>query len=117
MKGLIKMLFYSLTLNTLLTIPCLTQQTLIERNLVIMFATSLICIAILRLTKIKKISLESVDFFQGVCTGSGAFLLWKFSCISHQYVYEYFFLFVYFITILKINSQFDNERLLRSSQK
>jgi len=117
MKGLIKILFYSLIFNVLLAILCAIQQTLIERNLVIIFATSLICVAIFRLTKIKKLSLESVIFFQCLFMGSGIFLLGKFWLISHQDVYEYFFLFIYFITILTINSQFDNERLLKSSQK
>ena len=98
--------FFSLCLVVLYAM----QTTQNHKNAILVFAFLLLYIAVFCVTENKKLPLKSIDFFQSLAFGSGIFLLVQFFIMSHK-KYEYFLLIVLLIAILKINDQFDNEKV------
>jgi hypothetical protein len=111
MKNQLKIQGYSLIIDILLLMLCGMQTTQNHKNAILVFAFLLLYIAVFCVTENKKLPLKSIEFFQSLAFGSGIFCLTQFWNISHQHKYEYFFLILGFIAILKINDQFDNEKL------
>ena len=110
MKNQLKIKVYSFIVHTLLLMLCGMQQTQIGKNVIVIFGISLLYVAIFCVIKNKKLPLKSIEFFQCLAIGSGFFLLVQFFIMSHD-KYKYFFLIISLVTILRINDQFDNEKV------
>lgn len=86
------------------------QTTQNHKNVILGFALLLLYTAVFCVTENKKLPLKSIEFFQNLATGSGFFLLVQFLMMSHN-KNEYFLLIILLVIILRINDQFDNEKL------
>ena len=98
--------FFSVCLSVLYAI----QTTQNHKSVVLGFALLLLYIAVFCVSENKKLPLKSIEFFQNLAIGSGFFLLVQFFIMSHK-KYEYFLLIILLIAILRINEQFNNEKL------
>jgi hypothetical protein len=86
------------------------QTTQNHKIVILGFAFLLLYTAVFCVTENKKLPLKSIEFFQNLAIASGFFLLVQFFIMSY-YEYEYFFLIVFLVTILRINEEFNNEKL------
>jgi len=122
MKNQLKTFGWIAFISISFEIFCGIQKTQIGKNLVIMFAifsiiyaTAVLYSAMFIVNKVKnkqleQLKLRAIKFYQYLPLACGSFCLGQFWLISHD-TYEYLFLIIWLIAIVRMDIQFDNEQL------